>query len=131
MLFISGKATAKDISIGPFDIVGKYLQEQAHDAASLNERLDLYFNDYMMAPLMVQVRSERTICRDGQQPDTDCIAPQENYLRVAPALARPTQGSHQDVNARTLDLIAQAADSISQGDLVDAMIHGYVLCCCS
>ncbi|RKP07687.1 replication factor RFC1 C terminal domain-containing protein [Thamnocephalis sphaerospora] len=97
-----GKLSEKHVSMGPFDIVGKYLQGQAYSSASVAEKLDLYFNDFSLAPLMVQ----------------------ENYLRVAPSMARSAQADPREASARVLDLIAQASESISQGDLVDSAIHG-------
>ncbi|RKP25306.1 replication factor RFC1 C terminal domain-containing protein, partial [Syncephalis pseudoplumigaleata] len=97
-----GERSEKHVTLGPFDIVGKYLQGQAYNAASVADKLDLYFHDYALVPLMVQ----------------------ENYARVAPFLARAAGGSIRDVDLRTMELVAKASESISQSDIVDRAIHG-------
>lgn len=47
---------------------------------------------------------------------------QENYLKTQPAKLRNEEGPDKDM--KLLRLMDQAASSISDGDLVDAMIHG-------
>lgn len=47
---------------------------------------------------------------------------QENYLRTRPALSGNYQGKEQKL--KLLELADNAASSISDGDLVDRMIHG-------
>ncbi|KAK9765690.1 DNA replication factor C complex subunit Rfc1 [Basidiobolus ranarum] len=96
------KAAEKHISYGPFEIVGKYLNGQNFNSTNLNEKIEIYFHDFSLAPLMVQ----------------------ENYIKMNPSLAREGRMTEKQVMARTLDLISQAADSISDGDLVDSLIHG-------
>ncbi|ORX91282.1 DNA replication factor C, large subunit [Basidiobolus meristosporus CBS 931.73] len=96
------KAAEKHISYGPFEIVGKYLNGQNFNSANLNEKIEIYFHDFSLAPLMIQ----------------------ENYIKMNPSLAREGRMTEKQVMARTLDLISQAADSISDGDLVDSLIHG-------
>ena len=61
--------------------------------ASLIDKCDLFFHDYSMAPLFNQ----------------------ENYLAVEPAAARNA--------GHTMELVAAAADSFCEGDLVDAAIR--------
>ncbi|CAD0092408.1 unnamed protein product [Aureobasidium mustum] len=63
--------------------------------------LGLYFNDHEFSPLMLQ----------------------ENYLGTKPILAADAPNAKM-ANLKTLELSSQAADSISDGDLVDRMIHG-------
>ncbi|KDQ28549.1 hypothetical protein PLEOSDRAFT_1023645, partial [Pleurotus ostreatus PC15] len=46
----------------------------------------------------------------------------ENYLKTQPARVRSLQGPEQIL--KHLDLMDRAASSISDGDLVDALIHG-------
>jgi len=67
---------------------------------SLNDKLELYFNDHEFSYLMVQ----------------------ENYLKTNPS--RSTHLGGKERNLKSLELFEAAADSISDGDLVDAMIHG-------
>jgi replication factor C subunit 1 len=47
---------------------------------------------------------------------------QENYLKTNPAAGAKYQGRER--NLKLLELADRAADSISDGDLVDRMIHG-------
>lgn len=107
MEFDSGKAMSKawekHVILKPWDIVGKILRPQMFapsSSATLNEKIELYFNDHEFSYLMLE----------------------ENYLKTTPALA--TTYSGQERNLKLLELADKAASSISDGDLVDRMIHG-------
>lgn len=67
---------------------------------TLNDKLELYFNDHEFSYLMVQ----------------------ENYLKTSPSRSSNLHGKER--NLENLRLMEAAAASISDGDLVDAMIHG-------
>lgn len=67
---------------------------------TLNDKIELYFNDHEFSYLMVQ----------------------ENYLKTNPARANSFNGREKVY--RLLELADSAAESISDGDLVDALIHG-------
>jgi len=67
----------------------------------LNDKIELYFNDHEFSALMIQ----------------------ENYLKTTPDIARKTQNAREE-KLKTLELAERASESISNGDLVDAMIHG-------
>jgi replication factor C subunit 1 len=69
---------------------------------TLNEKIELYFNDHEFSSLMLQ----------------------ENYLKTNPDRAR-NAGNPREQNLKKLELAERASESISNGDLVDAMIHGY------
>ncbi|KAK7206481.1 replication factor RFC1 C terminal domain-containing protein [Myxozyma melibiosi] len=101
MSFEQGQRMAQDwqkhIVMKPFDIASKLLNGEmfgARSRATLNDKIELYFNDADMSPLMVQ----------------------ENYLRT-----RPAAGANK---VQTLTQLDRAASSISDSDLVDRMIHG-------
>ncbi|RAL17737.1 replication factor C subunit 1 [Aspergillus homomorphus CBS 101889] len=97
------KAWEKHIILKPWDIVSKILGPQmfAHTSKStLNDKIELYFNDHEFSYLMVQ----------------------ENYLKTTPTLTTSYKGREQKL--KQLELIDNAASSISDGDLVDRMIHG-------
>lgn len=97
------KAWEKHIILKPWDITGKILNGNLFNPvakSTLNEKIELYFNDHDFAPLMLQ----------------------ENYLGTSPQRANTESGKRQAL--RRLDLVSKAADSISDGDLVDRMIHG-------
>ncbi|EHK96209.1 DNA polymerase III clamp loader subunit, C-terminal [Glarea lozoyensis ATCC 20868] len=97
------KAWEKSVVLKPWDICHKILgggMFAPSSKATLNDKLELYFNDHEKSFLMVQ----------------------ENYLNQKPMLASSYQGRQQHL--KTLQLMDQAAESISDGDLVDRMIHG-------
>lgn len=97
------KAWEKHIILKPWDIVGKILSPQMFSpssTASLNDKTELYFNDHEFSYLMLQ----------------------ENYLRTRPTRASNLQGKEHKL--KLLELADNASSSISDGDLVDRMIHG-------
>ncbi|KAB8278505.1 hypothetical protein BDV30DRAFT_222681 [Aspergillus minisclerotigenes] len=97
------KAWEKHVILKPWDIVSKILSAQMFSPSSkatLNDKIELYFNDHEFSYLMLQ----------------------ENYLRTRPALSGNYQGKEQKL--KLLELADNAASSISDGDLVDRMIHG-------
>jgi replication factor C subunit 1 len=95
------QAWQKHTVFKPWDIAGKMLHAGWFIEANkktLNDKIELYFNDFAMAPLMIQ----------------------ENYLRT-----RPTRADREGyAKWKVLQLVDQAAESISDGDLCDALIHG-------
>jgi replication factor C subunit 1 len=107
MDFDKGKSMSKNwekhVILKPWDITQKILgggMFAASSKATLNEKIELYFNDHEFSPLMLQ----------------------ENYLGTNPINALNYSGKEK--NLKHLELASQAADSISDGDLVDRMIHG-------
>lgn len=97
------KAWEKSVVLKPWDICHKLLGGGMFAPASkatLNDKIELYFNDHEKSFLMVQ----------------------ENYLSTKPILANNFTG--REYKLKALQLADQAAESISDGDLVDGMIHG-------
>lgn len=93
----------KHVILKPWDIVSKILgggMFAESSKATLNDKVELYFNDHEFSFLMLQ----------------------ENYLGTQPIRANKYSGKEK--NYRLLELADKAADSISDGDLVDRMIHG-------
>ena len=68
--------------------------------ATLNDKIELYFNDHEFSYLMFA----------------------ENYLGTNPIAASNYHG--KDKQLKLLELADKAANSISEGDLVDRLIHG-------
>lgn len=98
------KNAEKHVILKPWDIVGKLLNGAMYHERSkvtLNEKIELYFNDHDMSYLMVQ----------------------ENYLNTTPDAARSAGGPKQQALKR-LQLASKAASGISDGDLVESMIRG-------
>lgn len=98
------KAWEKHVILKPWDITSKILNAQTFAPSStstLNDKTELYFNDHEFSYLMLQ----------------------ENYLRTYPTLAT-SYDDKKEKNLKELELVDNAASSISDGDLVDRMIHG-------
>lgn len=98
------KAWEKHVVLKPWDICQKLLgggMFAPSSKATLNDKIELYFNDHEFSYLMIQ----------------------ENYLSTKPALAG-LENSEKERRLKALQLAEQAAESISDGDLVDRMIHG-------
>ena len=109
MDFDQGKAMTqawqKHVVLKPWDICQKMLAGGLFAPASkatLNDKIELYFNDHEFSFLMIQ----------------------ENYLRTKPMALNSKGYNRREEKLKTLELFDQAAESISDGDLVDRMIHG-------
>ncbi|KDN69612.1 putative replication factor RFC1 C terminal domain-containing protein [Colletotrichum sublineola] len=99
------KAWEKHVILKPWDICQKMLAGGLFAPSSkttLNEKIELYFNDHEFSYLMIQ----------------------ENYLRTKPMALNNRGYNKREENLKYLELVDQAAESISDGDLVDRMIHG-------
>lgn len=99
------KAWQKHIVLKPWDICQTLIAGGLFSPASkstLNDKIELYFNDHEFSYLMIQ----------------------ENYLGTKPAALNGKGYSPRQANLKYLELVDQAAESISDGDLVDRMIHG-------
>jgi len=99
------KAWQKHIILKPWDICQALIAGGLFSPASkstLNDKIELYFNDHEFSFLMIQ----------------------ENYLRTKPALLTGKGYTPRQERLKYLELVDQAAESISDGDLVDRMIHG-------
>ena len=98
------KAWEKHVILKPWDIVTKILgggMFAQSSTSTLNDKIELYFNDHEFSSLMLQ----------------------ENYLGTNPIRAGP-YGGGKEKDLKILELVDNAAESISDGDLVDRMIHG-------
>ncbi|RMZ77846.1 hypothetical protein DV737_g4150, partial [Chaetothyriales sp. CBS 132003] len=98
------KAWEKHVILKPWDIVNKIMRPQMFapsSTATLNEKTELYFNDHEFSYLMLQ----------------------ENYLKSTPSLLS-NYSNPKERNFKYLELAEKASESISDGDLVDRMIHG-------
>lgn len=97
------KAWEKHIILRPWDIASKILGGQMFGPTAketLNQKAELYFNDHEFSYLMLQ----------------------ENYLKTQPTAVSAYNGREKKL--KLLEIADKAATSISDGDLVDRMIHG-------
>ncbi|KII83418.1 hypothetical protein PLICRDRAFT_148179 [Plicaturopsis crispa FD-325 SS-3] len=107
MDFDEGKDLAKKNEkysmMSPFDITHKMLGPYMFSSTAretLGDKMELYFHDHSFVPLFIQ----------------------ENYLKTQPARVRNLDGPEKVL--KQLELMDKAASSISDGDLVDSLIHG-------
>ncbi|KAG8720285.1 hypothetical protein FRC08_000645 [Ceratobasidium sp. 394] len=87
----------------PFEITSQILGPYTFSQTSrhtLNDKIEMYFHDHSFVPLFIQ----------------------ENYLKTQPSKISKLSG--REAALEHLRLMDRAASSISDGDLVDAMIHG-------
>lgn len=99
------KAWEKHVVLKPWDIGQKLLGGglfAPSSKATINDKVELYFNDHEFSYLMIQ----------------------ENYLRTKPMLLNGKGYTPREQKLKALELFDAAAESISDGDLVDRMIHG-------
>ena len=86
----------KESAMGPFEVIRNVFSPKCNPNSNpINEKLDLFFQDYSFGPLFVQ----------------------ENYPLIRPMGARGDQLRH-------LKLLAMAADSLSTSDIINKRIHG-------
>ncbi len=100
-------AAGKNIDYGPFDVLPKFFSPSG---GSLTEKIALYFTDSSLVPLLVQ----------------------ENYIHTSPYRIinnsninnnNNNNNNRQDPSLTHLELLSNAADSISESDLLNVMIH--------
>lgn len=87
----------------PFSLMDKLFGPYAWSANNrdkLSNKLEIYFQEFDVMPLFVQ----------------------ENYLKHK--FARAASGSPREIALKKVEITSKAADAISDGDLVDRMIHG-------
>ncbi|RZF43766.1 hypothetical protein LSTR_LSTR009189 [Laodelphax striatellus] len=83
----------KFVKLGPWDVLRKVFSEEDLKKMTFNEKSDLFFHDYSIAPLFVQ----------------------ENYLNVVPHAKLNKK--------EKMEAFAKAAESLCNGDLVDKTIR--------
>ena len=91
----------KNITVGPFDVIQKLMNQHSFRASTRNDKIDCYFQDYSLIPLMVH----------------------ENYMRMTPSLAKEMGKTPKQTELETMALLGKAADMISRGDLVDNVLR--------
>ncbi|KAG8963841.1 hypothetical protein FRC03_002525, partial [Tulasnella sp. 419] len=86
----------------PFNLLEKLVGPYTFSSTNrqtLNDKMDYYFQDFSMVPLFIQ----------------------ENYLKTHPNKLRGYSGTEEQL--KRLELMDKAASAISDGDLIDSMIH--------
>ena len=117
----SAKANEKYSVLTPFNVIQKILGPYMFSPTSrdtLNDKIELYFHDYSFVPLFIQVGLAMTWYA------TYLFVLQENYLKTNPSRVRDIMDGPRKV-FNQLRLMEKASESISDGDLIDSLIHGY------
>jgi replication factor C subunit 1 len=94
------QSSSRDLSLGLWDVLPQLFSPASYARSSLQDKINLHFVDQSLIPLMVQ----------------------ENYLKSAPEQARGSGGPNQE-QVRTLEMMANAAESIAEADLVDSILR--------
>ncbi|KAK4057026.1 DNA replication factor C complex subunit Rfc1 [Microbotryomycetes sp. JL221] len=97
------KMNAKNSLQTPWTLYSKLTAPQSFSNVSgmtLNDKLELYFQDHSALPLFMH----------------------ENYIKQKPSRSNGLHGN--ELKLKQLELVSNASEAISDGDLVDRMIHG-------
>ncbi|KAI9020039.1 replication factor RFC1 C terminal domain-containing protein [Phycomyces nitens] len=98
-----GRNNEKYSQMGLFDIPSALLSSLKWNETTLQQKSNVYFHDYNLAHLMIW----------------------ENYLKTIPeVVTRCPHGGPENPNTVMLKAMAQASESMAEGDVVDALIHG-------
>ena len=89
----------KDTKMNPFEALKQIFTGDPNKARNMNEKMEYFFTDYSLIPLLVQ----------------------ENYLSVRPTDLKGNTKSKRDMNH--LQLLADSADSICMSDRVSRLIR--------
>ncbi|PVU95879.1 hypothetical protein BB561_001559 [Smittium simulii] len=102
MTFDDGKKFSsfnkKEFSVGPFEVIGQYLNFGQFKSLNLQDKINLYFNDFSIMPLMIH----------------------ENYMTNVSALAGSLSVDGEVAN---LMMLSKAAESIAEGDILSSVIN--------
>ncbi|KAI8844475.1 replication factor RFC1 C terminal domain-containing protein [Chytriomyces cf. hyalinus JEL632] len=94
------KSSEKNMTMSPWDVTGTLFNRVSFRETSFADKLELYFSDFSLIPLMIQ----------------------ENYIKMDPVLAKENGGpnkAQQDIEA--LNLLSNAADAIAHADIISSV----------
>ncbi|KAJ3072599.1 hypothetical protein HDU98_003322 [Podochytrium sp. JEL0797] len=93
-------ASAKNMTLSPWDVASTLLNRGSFRDASFADKLELYFSDFSLIPLMIQ----------------------ENYIKMDSSVAKENGGtSKQSQDLEALNCLSQAADAIAYGDVISSV----------
>ncbi|KAJ3343135.1 protein transport protein S31 [Gonapodya sp. JEL0774] len=105
MTYDEGKAVGKSadrgsvVELSPFTLTGNLLSYHNYVNTTLSDKIDYYFMNYDLLPLMIQ----------------------ENYIRTTPNSAAGVAGARKDL--MTIQALSEAADCIIAGDLLGSTMR--------
>jgi replication factor C subunit 1 len=99
MILITLRSGTKNLTRSPFDVTQQLFNVSSFRQSSFIDKIDCYFTDFSMMPLMIQ----------------------ENYIKMKPQFCQESGLQGKKFVANHLELLARAADSISLGNLVESV----------
>ncbi|CAL5428385.1 unnamed protein product [Camellia sinensis] len=107
-------SSAKDVDISPFTAVDKLFGFNG-GKLRMDERIDLSMSDPDLVPLLIQFANFIAAAFPGH--DTSNL---ENYINY-----RPSSAGKDDNGVKRMSMIARAAESIADGDIINVQIRRY------
>ena len=107
----------------PFGVINKILGPGMFlptTRETLGDKIEMYFHDPSFVPLFMQVRLPTAGFRELSIHPPSWL--QENYLKTQPSRIPNLDGPEKTL--KHLELMDKAASSLSDGDIVDSLIHG-------
>lgn len=122
----SGKTNEKNTQMNIFDVPRTLFNSSSSRELSLAQKQEIYFQDYSLVPLMVAVSIK--VCHIKAALIALIITEicQENYPSCIPdkATRLAKTGNPKEIATLEMKLYAEAAESIADGDMIDAAIYG-------
>ncbi|KAI9355983.1 replication factor RFC1 C terminal domain-containing protein, partial [Zopfochytrium polystomum] len=97
------ESSEKIVAPGPWDATGSLLSKGSFRELPFGQKIELYFADHSLMPLMIQ----------------------ENFIKMEPALAQDVAKGRGKaaMDLEVLNCLSQAADSIAASDIVGQVLH--------
>ena len=97
---MAAKMIDKAVNNNPFELCRLSFSDDLR-SKSLTEKIEIFFSDYQLMPLLIQ----------------------ENYLQCQPTLGSSTDKKRKSTDVEQLTLIAKAAENMCVGDVCSQMIY--------
>src|SRR4051794_25740043 len=101
------------MSMSPWDVTSALFNRVSFRDMSFADKLELYFSDFSLIPLMIQAR-----CHSCDILNLTCGICQENYIKMDPALAAEANNTKSTKDIEVLTCLSHAADSIASADII-------------
>ncbi|KAI7825603.1 hypothetical protein BX661DRAFT_184881 [Kickxella alabastrina] len=92
MSYLQSKAfttlNRKEVAIGPFDVIGKFMNRGENASLSFSDKLDLYYNDFSIIPLFARRASNAL-------ETLDCLSNAADFIAEADIVETKLRGSQQ------------------------------------
>ncbi|KAI8868412.1 DNA replication factor C, large subunit [Ramicandelaber brevisporus] len=113
------KLNKKVTTLGPFEVVREWLSSRLNLENSFSEKLDMYFYDFGINPLMVHENYPKCTPVRSQS-----LAEHSVFQALEKGVINRAPQPEISTECASLHLHSKAADAISEADMIDRMIHG-------